>query len=216
MKKLFVFVIVVLSLFINNVSFAQEEEFSISKSESREYYWYLSLVIDMHLEIGRWEVDKDSVFFAIGLLNDMKHYADMNIIEYLWYSFDIKKTFDNLLYDISDLLNQATASMDYIKKTLLSLQIKKTECDSFKDISDKNFYLAFKDFDTKNMQVNLDESLNHDRCSSESRIYYNIQDKILKELDFYYEILNQKYTYFYSNRFSIIENYQKILYELKK
>ncbi len=216
MKKLYIIITIVLYLVSSFFVFAQENIQETKKVEATEYYGYLSLIVDVHLEIGRWEADDKSIFFVVWLLNDMKHYADMDIIEYLWYSFDIRKTLDSLLNDINDILNQSNASITYLKNNLLSLKTKKTECDSLKDVSDKNFYLALKDLDSKSMELNLIKSLDYDKCSSDSRIYYNVQDKMLEELNFYYKILDHKYNYFYWNRFSIIENYPKILYELIK
>jgi hypothetical protein len=96
------------------------------------------------------------------------------------------------------------------------LKDKKTSCDSLKEISDKNFSLALKDLDSKSMEISLNRSIENQKCSSDARIYYNVQDKILKEIEFYYEILDYKYNYFYGNRFDIIKNYPNIVYNLNK
>lgn len=216
MKKLFILTIVLSSMIFGSFSFANIDIDQAKQIEVTEYYGYLSLIIDTHLEIGRWELDDKSIFLVVWLLSEMKKYADMDIIEYLWYAFDIRKSFDNLLYEMWDVLDRASISVSYIKKILLSLKNKKTECDSMKELVDKNFSLALRDVDGKNMELNLNKSLEYDKCSSDSRIYYNVQNKILEELDFYYKILEHKYNYFYGNRFSIVENYPNILYNLKK
>jgi hypothetical protein len=69
--------------------------------------------------------------------------------------------------------------MHYINNNLMLLKAKKTDCDSLKEISDKNFVLALKDLDIQNMEINLNKSLDYANCSSYNRINYNAQDKIL-------------------------------------
>lgn len=206
MKKLFICIFTFVTvIFISSFVFAEQNIVSdqqidpVQQIVVTEYYGYLSLIIDAHLEIGRWEIDDKSMFFAVWVLNEIKHYADLDIIEYLWYSFDMTKTFDSLLYDIKNVLDRTDISIDYIKKSLLSFKDKKSSCDSLKEITDKNFSLALSDLDTINMQVNLRKSLENDKCASDSRIYYNAQSKILEELKFYYKILDHKYNYFYGN-----------------
>jgi hypothetical protein len=119
------------------------------------------------------------MFFAVGLINELKYYSNMDVIEYLARSFDIQKTLDSLLSDISILLDQSKAVMNYIENNLLLLKTQKTDCDELKDISDKNFSLALKDLDMKNMDINLRKSLDYDKCSSDNRINYNALNKIL-------------------------------------
>ncbi len=188
----------------------------VEKIEMNDYYWYLSLLVDLHLEIGRWDSPDNPMFFAVGLINELKYYSNMDVIEYLARSFDIQKTLDSLLSDISILLDQSKAVMNYIENNLLLLKTQKTDCDELKDISDKNFSLALKDLDMKNMDINLRKSLDYDKCSSDNRINYNALNKILWELDFYRTILAHKYDYFYRQRSVIVENYQQILYQLRK
>ena len=214
MKKLSTFIILVLlSMFW---LFTLSDNINMTEDiEVVEYYWYLSLLINVQTEIGMWEVDDKSIFFVIWLLNEMKISADLDIIEYLWHTFDIWKSLDSLLFNIEDILNQASIAIVEIKNSLFSLEQIKIECDWLKKITDKDFSLALKDLDSKNMEINLNKSIQHQKCSSDSRIYYNANMKILEDLNFYFEILKNKYNYFYSNKFDIIENYPKILYKLK-
>jgi hypothetical protein len=191
-----------------NINLTQEMEFT-------EYYGYISLLVNVHTEIGIWEADDKSIFFSIWLLNEMKTYSDLDIIEYLWYVFDLQESLDSLLFNIDDIINQASIVMTEIENILFSLEQKKIECEWLKEISDKNFYLALKDLDSKNMEINLNKSIENQECVSDSRIYYNVYIKILENLDFYFEILKNKYNYIYSNKFNIIENYPNIFYNLK-
>ncbi|OQY40709.1 MAG: hypothetical protein B6229_01075 [Spirochaetaceae bacterium 4572_7] len=66
------------------------------------------------------------------------------------------------------------------------------------------------------MELNLDKSLEFANCALDARIYFNAQDKILDQLDFYYEVLEKKYSYFHGNRADIISHYPEILYNLSK
>jgi len=220
MKKFSILIIVIVFCVFSSFSFTQEILSNVTqdveKIEINDYYWYLSLLVDLHSEIGRWEVSDKQMFFAVGLINDLKYYSNLDIIEYLWHSFDVQRTLDFLLWNIFEVLTQSEFTMHYINNNLMLLKAKKTDCDSLKDISDKNFVLALKDLDIQNMEINLNRSLDYANCSSYNRINYNAQDKILWELDFYRTVLKHKYDYFYRQKSAIIENYPQILYQLKK
>jgi len=113
-------------------------------------------------------------------------------------------------------LDEADIVISSIKNNLVSLEQDRLSCDELKDVSDKNFSLALKDLDSKNMELNLNKSLEYERCSGDSRIYYNVQNKILEDIEFYYEFLKNKYTYFLRNKLDIIKNYPEIYYDLKQ
>jgi hypothetical protein len=158
--------------------------------------------------------NEDGIFYTVELLNQMNYYADMDVIEYLGHVFDVQKSLDNIIYEISDVLDTVVAVVTSLDNNLISLEQKRVDCDESKELSDKNFALALKDFDSKSMEINLNKSLEYEICAGDARIYYNAQSKILEQIEFYYEILEQKYTYFSSNRLDIIENYPEILYSL--
>ncbi|MCK9466843.1 MAG: hypothetical protein M0P94_00795 [Candidatus Absconditabacterales bacterium] len=220
MKKFSILIIIFLSYLFISFSFTQDSFYNIveevEKIEINDYYGSLSLLVDLHLEIARGESSDNPIFFAVELISELKYYSNMDIIDYLGHSFDIQKTLDNLLSDISILLTQSESAKHYIKNNLLLLKTNKTDCDGLKEISDKNFSISLKELDIKNMDINLNKSLEYAKCSSDNRINYNAQDKILGELDFYYTILQHKYDYFSRQRSAIIENYPQILYQLKK
>jgi hypothetical protein len=216
MKKLVILFLIVIFLGSGLFTSAQDSIDYNKKLEVSEYYGYLSLLINVHTEIWRWEASDKTIFFSVWLLNEMKYYSDLDVIKYLWSSFDIEKSLNWLLYDINDVANQWSVAISQLKKSLLFLKDKKTNCDSLKEISDKDFSLALKDLDSKSMEISLNKSIENQKCSSDARIYYNVQDKILKEIEFYYEILDYKYNYFYGNRFDIIKNYPNIVYNLNK
>ena len=56
------------------------------------------------------------------------------------------------------------------------------------------------------MEQYLQQSLEYDKCASESRIRYNAYNKIIEQLQYYYEILQMKYSYFLENKYDIISN----------
>lgn len=215
-KRLFITIIAFLLLFSTAISETVDFNTTVEKMEISEYYWYLSLLTDAHVEIAMWEVDNKSMFFSISVLSQMKYYSNLDVLDYLWFVFDIRKSFDSLLYEMSAVLEKSEVLISNIKNNLLFLKTKKEDCDLQKTIVDKNFSLALKDLDIKNMEINLNKSLEYDNCSSESRLLYNAQNKILDEFDYYYTILEYKYNYYYSNKFEIVENYPNILYNLKK
>ena len=124
----------------------------------------------------------------------------LDIIEYLSYSFDIEKSLSSILFEISDVLDRSSSVRTELKNQLENLEQNKLDCDGSKEASDKNFTLALKDLDSKNMEINLKKSMAYEECSTNARINYNVQTKIIKLLDFYYEVLEKKYSYFRGNR----------------
>ena len=199
----------------NDFSQTKNDVDIVKKIEISSYYGVSSLLINLHLEIGKMS-DDEQVFYGVELLNELKYYADLDVITSLAYTFDLQYSLDKILLDLSNMLDDTVLAKRELENNMLKLKQDKFMCDENKEISDKNFTLALKDFDSKNMKIYLDESLDYDSCAGESRIYYNVQNKILQQVDFYYEILKTKYSYFSSNRDDIIFNYPKILYNLSK
>lgn len=220
----FIFFISTIFLFVNadqyNVvdSDFQKEDINIDivkKIELSNYYGISSLLINLHLELGNVSGD-EQIFYGINLLNDMKYYVDLDIIPSLEYSFDLQYSLDQLLLNMSNLINHVNFAKTDLENNMVKLKQDKLDCDEKKEISDKNFTLALRDFDSQNMKKYLDDSLEYDWCAGESRIYYNVENKIYQQINFYYEILKNKYTYYSRNRDDIIFNYQNILYNLSK
>ncbi len=219
MKKIIVFIILTVfsSLMLFTIAEDGDTQNNIVRNiEISDYYGVTSLLVNLHLELGRWVVSEDGIFYTVDLLNQMKYYSDLDIIEYLRYAFDLQKSLDTVIFEISDILDDAMSVMVSLEGNLNLLEQKRLDCDASKEISDKNFGLALKDLDSKNMESNFKKSLEYEKCAGDARIYYNVQEKIWKQIEFYYEFLDQKYTYFHGNREEIINNYPEILYNLSR
>ena len=81
----------------------------------------------------------------------------------------------------------------------------KSKCDSSKENMDKNFSLALKDFDAAKMEKYLWTSIENEKCSVEARILYNAYDKMGSQVKYYYNILQNKYDYFFGNKYDIVQ-----------
>jgi hypothetical protein len=64
MKKLLVLIITILLSMFGLFTFAEETNIT-EEIEVTEYYGYLSLIVNVHTEIGRGEPDDKSIFFVI-------------------------------------------------------------------------------------------------------------------------------------------------------
>jgi hypothetical protein len=128
----------------------------------------------------------------------------------------VERSLDSVLFDISDILDKSLSARIELEENLTDLEQERVDCDEKKEITDKNFSLALKDLNSKDMELNLDKSLDSAKCALDARIYYNAQEKILDHLEFYYEVLEKKYSYFYGNRADIIIHYPEILYNLSR
>lgn len=222
-KKIIIFISLIIiftvTLFVNaDTDTIQKDEYNVdvvNKIELTDYYGISSLLINLHLDLGKVSGEK-SIFDVVDLLSKMKYFSDLNIITFLSYTFDVQYSLDSLLFELSEILDKSENIRIEIEDNMINLNQNKENCDELKKLVDKNFSLALEDLDSKNMEINFNKSLDHEKCIWESRIYYNAQDKLLRKVDFYYEILKSKYTYFNNNRDDIIFNYPQILYNLSK
>lgn len=182
-----------------------------------DYYGYLPLIINLHQDIGMnydaEEENEKNMDYLIDLLKNMKYFANMDVIEYLSHTFNVEKSLNYLLFDMDELIYAASLSISELDNLFVSLEQKKEECDLFKKDSDKNYSLSFEDLDAKNMNYYLQKSILNDNCSSYSRIYYNAYMKIFERLEFYVDVLKNKYAYLKWNTFEIVENYDQIFIE---
>ena len=188
----------------------------VKKIEIVDYYGMTSLLVNLHLELGRGIADEEWIFYVIDLLNQMKYYSALDIIDYLWYSFDREESLNSVLFDISSVLDKSLSAKVELKNNMTNLEQERLACDENKEITDKNFALALKDLDSRAMEIYLNKSLEYEKCAGDARIYYNVQEKIFKQLDFYYEVLEKKYSYFNGNKSDILINYDEILYNSLK
>lgn len=202
-KVLFIFV----SLFwFLSCLFAQNLTSQNLDMEVQKYYWIVPLILNVHMEIGKWQSDDETLASYMVLLQDMKYYADLDIIDLLNNSVYPFQSLESLLLKMENTINNAMIVRSQLNGKLPIFIQTKSECDESKKISDKNFSYALKDFDSANMEKYINESIKYESCSSESRIYYNVYSKIISQLDLYYDVLKNKHDYFYDYKYELIEN----------
>lgn len=214
-KLLAIFVGLISFLPISRVVWAN---ISFSEIELWKYYWPITLLINTHLEIWNGIDDNANLTFEYytTLLSAMKQMTDFDVVAYLWKSIDIESSLMYVLDNYSKLLSKSQAVQNTLALQLERLVQTKEECNSSKDLSDKSFSLALKDYNPKEMERYLNLSLNYDRCSSESRIYYNVYKKILSQIEYFHGILEVRNTYFNENKYEILENYPNVLYKISR
>ncbi len=205
----------VISFFAIGISNA-EDLWENNLNDISHYYGDSVLLINLHLDIGQDRINSDVLFQSIDLIDRMREYYDLDILDFLVKSLDIEESIDFILFELSDILNKALDQKAKLKTDLVELEQEKILCDELKKVSDENFTLSFHDLDVKSMQYNLDKSLQHEECAWVARIYFNVKTKILQQLELYYNVLEKKYTYFTLHRENIIEKYPSILYEMSK
>ncbi|MBO4516128.1 hypothetical protein J5751_01510 [bacterium] len=139
------------------------------------------------------------------MLQNMKYYADIDVIQYLKKSINPEASLNNFLSKTQNVLNNANSFIIYLENKKKDQVQSKTKCDDIKETVDKNFSLALKDFDAAKMEKYLFTSIENEKCSVEARITYNAYDKMESQVKYYYNILQNKYDYFFGNKYDIVQ-----------
>ena len=202
MKKIFVLIV----SFLLFVPIVLSDSLNLSEVELIKYYGPVSLIIDMHVELWEWDQTQWEFLFYTNLLTEMNQYADLDIVNYLKSSINLEEALNYTLNNLHALIVKWSSAVDLLDQKMNVLAQTKISCDESKVLSDKSYSLSLKDFKAKDMEQYLQQSLEYDKCASESRIRYNAYNKIIEQLQYYYEILQMKYSYFLENKYDIISN----------
>jgi len=208
MKKIIYYLLVIFVVFISCfscVTYSQNIDDSVTDMELLKYYGVTPLFLSVHIEIWMWNADDQIMNSYSSLLQNMKYYADVDVIQYLKKSINPELSLNNFLSKTQNVLNNANAFISYLATVKQNQVQNKTKCDDLKEAVDKNFSLALKDFDAAKMEKYLFSSIENEKCSVEARITYNAYDKMESQVKYYYNILQNKYDYFFGNKYDIIQ-----------
>lgn len=182
---------------------------SLSEMELFRYYWVTPLILGVHKEIWIGHVDDGIIYSYSSLMQNLKNYADIDVLVNLKKTIYPESSLNSFLSKSEMLLHTANSFMIHLDNLKTDLVQKKSNCDSVKEISDKNFSLALKDFDSINMDKYLASSLENEQCSVEARITYNAYTKMQSQIKYYYNILQKKYDYFFTYKYDIIKSFEE-------
>ena len=181
MKKIIYYLLVIFVVFISCfscVTYSQNIDDSVTDMELLKYYGVTPLFLSVHIEIWMWNADDQIMNSYSSLLQNMKYYADVDVIQYLKKSINPELSLNNFLSKTQNVLNNANAFISYLATVKQNQVQNKTKCDDLKEAVDKNFSLALKDFDAAKMEKYLFSSIENEKCSVEARITYNAYDKM--------------------------------------
>jgi hypothetical protein len=142
----------------------------------------------------------------VNLLREISQYAEFDVVSYIRSSIDIEQSLQYVLDHLFQLISRSNTALTNIDRNMFMLNQKKTECDSAKTLSDKNYVLALKDFNANDMEKYLSASIEAEHCSSDARINYNAYKKISEQISYYRDILKMKYDYFLEHKYDIVQN----------
>lgn len=191
------------------ITYSQNIDDSVMDMEFFKYYGIVPLLLGVHKEIWMWYAESDVMNSYSSLLQNMKYYSDMDVLQYLKKSINPESSLNNFLSKTQSLLNSSSAFILYAGNVKNEQVQNKTKCDTNKETVDKNFALALKDFDAAKMEKYLSSSIEDEKCSVEARIVYNAYDKMESQVKYYYNILQNKYDYFFGNKYDIIQFLKK-------
>ena len=208
MKKIIYFI---LGVFVSISSFgwhiySQNIDDSLTDMELLKYYGVVSLLLSVHREIWMGQSDDEIMNSYSTLLQNMKHYTDMDVLQYLKRTIYPQSALDSFLDKSETLLSAANVLVSHFDSNKNELVQQKNKCDDAKQTSDKWFSLALKDFDSINMEKYLKISLENEKCSVEARINYNAYDRMQSQIAYYFNILRNKYDYFYTYKYDILDS----------
>lgn len=186
--------------------YSQNFDDSLSDMELFRYYWVTPLILGVHQEIWIWHTDDGVEYAYSSLAQNMKSYADIDVMSNLRKTIYPESSLDSFLDKSAMLLKTANSFLIYLDGLKKDLVQKKENCDKEKQSADKNFSLALKDFDSINMKRYLLISIEKEKCSVESRINYNVYSKMQSQIKYYYDILQKKHNYFYTYKYDIISS----------
>lgn len=187
------------------VTYSQSIDDSVTDMEFFKYYGIVPLLLWVHREIWMWNAEDQVMNSYSSLLQNMKYYADVDVMKYLKKSINPETSLNNFLTKTWNLLNNANAFILYIDNEKKEFVQDKSRCDNVKETVDKSFTLALKDFDASKMERYLLSSIENEQCAVESRIMYNAYDKMASQVKYYYNILQNKYDYFFGNKYDIVQ-----------
>jgi len=202
MKKL----LSIIASFILLCPFVWWDFLGLSEIELVKYYGPINLIIDMHFEIWQWEKTDDNFSYYVNLLREISQYADFDVVSYIRSSINIEQSLQYVLDHLFQLISSTDVALTNIDRNMFIFNQQKTECDSAKVLSDKNYVLALKDFNANDMEKYLSASIESEHCSSDARIHYNAYKKIAEQLSYYRDILKMKYDYFLEHKYDIVQN----------
>lgn len=186
-------------------TYAQNIDESVTDMEFFKYYGIVPLMLSIHEEIWMWHAEDEVMNSYSSLLQNMKYYADVDVIQYLKKSINPESSLNNFLNKTQNILNSASVFIIYVDNVKKNQVQNKSKCDSNKETVDKNFSLALKDFDAAKMEKYLWTSIENEKCSVEARILYNAYDKMWSQVKYYYNVLQNKYDYFFGNKYDIVQ-----------
>lgn len=187
------------------ITYAQDIDSSVADMEFFNYYGVVPLLLGVHKEIWMWHAEDEVMNSYSSLLQNMKYYADADVIQYLKKAINPESSLNNFLIKTQNILNSANVFLIYVDNVKKDQVQNKSKCDANKETVDKNFSLALKDFDAVKMEKYLSTSIENEKCSVEARITYNAYDKMGSQVKYYYNVLQNKYDYFFSNKYDIVQ-----------
>lgn len=202
MKK----ILFILSSLLFLSPFVYSDFLNLSEIELVKYYGPTNLLIDIHLELWKWQQSNDKFSSHVSLLRELVQYADFDIVSYLSNSIDIDRSLQYVLDHLYQLLSKSNTAINNLDKSMSNLEQVKSDCDKSKELSDKNYSLALNDYDAQGMEKYLEDSIEYEHCSSDARINYNAYRKLKNQLSYYHGVLKTKYNYFLEHKYDISQN----------
>ena len=129
MKRIVYYILIVfVAIFsFSWITYSVNIDDSVTDMELLKYYGVVPLLLNIHMEIWMWESDNQVMNSYSSLLQNMKYYADVDVIQYLKKSINPESSLNNILNKIWNVLNTANAFLTYLDN-LKTEQVQNFEC----------------------------------------------------------------------------------------
>ncbi|MFA5748343.1 MAG: hypothetical protein WC872_04525 [Candidatus Absconditabacterales bacterium] len=150
----------------------------------------------------------------MGIINKLQQLGKTDLIAILDVAGNKQKALIGYLDEVQNALDKSANLIISLNQEINGLNFDMNTCLSQKSQSDKTFFDSLNSYDELLMKQAMEESIKYGECASNNRIKLNAKTAMLDKLNFYNNILQQKYDFIISKQDMIVKNYSVIKYEI--
>lgn len=148
------------------------------------------------------------------IINKLQQLGKTDLIAILDVAWNKQKALIWYLDEVQNALDKSANLIISLNQEINWLNFDMNTCLSQKSQSDKTFFDSLNSYDELLMKQAMEESIKYWECASNNRIKLNAKTAMLDKLNFYNNILQQKYDFIISKQDMIVKNYSVIKYEI--
>jgi hypothetical protein len=149
--------------------------------------------IKIHLNLAEIVSDINPEDDVLVTLKATEEFVKTDIIEALSLSDNKQAALQEYLTQAQEYLEKGMSIITFMGQELSLIKLDMNSCAIDKTNTDKLYFDSVNNYDQKNSEQALQESIKNDACASQKRIQYNAKVYLLDKLTFYQGLLQEKY-----------------------